>query len=38
MSKIAVQALSDSLFSDVGADITPADLRTFNDALIDDYQ
>jgi hypothetical protein len=38
MSKIAVQALSDSLFSDVGADITPADLRTFNDALINDYQ
>lgn len=37
MSKIAVQALSDSLFPDVGTDITPADLRTFNNALIADY-
>jgi hypothetical protein len=38
MSKATVQALSDSLFPDIGTDITPADLRTFNDALIADYQ
>jgi len=38
MSKIAVQALSDSLFPDIGPEITPADLRAFNNAIIDDYQ